>query len=188
MNFILLLGLAISLAMDAFSVSITSGVIISKPTISQYLKIGLYFGFFQFIMPILGFYGGVLFESVIKQYDHWVAFGLLCFIGGKMFWESYHVDESGEKKDPTKGRTLLLLSIATSIDAAAVGFSFAALQSRIFFPAIIIGFICFIFSISGVFLGAKIGNKFGKIAERIGGSVLILIGTKILIEHLSQNI
>lgn len=186
MNLLLILGLAVSLAMDAFSVSITSGVIIAKPTMKQYLKIGLYFGFFQFIMPILGFYGGVLFESAIKKYDHWIAFGLLLFIGGKMFWESFHADESEEKKDPTKGKTLILLSIATSIDAAAVGFSFAALQAPIIFPSIIIGLICFLFSISGVFLGAKIGNRFGKIAERVGGSILILIGTKILIEHLTQ--
>lgn len=185
MNIVVILGLAISLAMDAFSVSITSGVILVKPTLKQYLKIGLYFGFFQFIMPIIGFYGGVLFESAIKQYDHWIAFILLGFIGGKMYWESFHAEESGEKKDPTKCKSLILLSIATSIDAAAVGFSFAALQGKILLPSIVIGLICFIFSISGVFLGAKIGNKFGKIAERVGGSILILIGTKILIEHLS---
>lgn len=185
MNIIVLLGLAISLAMDAFSVCITSGAVIKKPTLRQYFRLSFHFALFQFLMPILGFYGGVFFEGLLEQYDHWIAFILLLIIGGKMFWESFQSELDEDKRDPSRGKTLILLSISTSIDAAAVGFSMAALNEPIFIPSIIIGLVCLIFSILGVFIGAKIGSLFGKWAERFGGLVLILIGTKILIEHLS---
>lgn len=185
MNYYTYILLAISLAMDAFSVCITSGAVIKKPSFRQYFRLSFHFALFQFLMPILGFYGGVFFEGLLEKYDHWVAFLLLLFIGGKMFWESFQSELDEEKRDPSRGKTLILLSISTSIDAAAVGFSMAALKEPIFVPSIIIGLICLVFSSLGVFIGAKIGRLFGKWAERFGGLVLILIGTRILVQHLS---
>jgi len=186
MSTLTLIGIAVSLAMDAFSVSITSGVVIKTPTFRQYFRIAFHFGFFQFLMPIIGFYGGVLFEAVIKRYDHWIAFFLLLAIGGKMFWESFHVDDCDNRRDPSRGKTLIILAVATSIDAAAIGFSFAALQIPIIIPSIVIGVICLVFSVLGILIGCRIGKSFGKWAERFGGIVLIIIGARILIEHLSQ--
>lgn len=185
MSLISIIGIAISLAMDAFSVSITSGAVLKKPNLRQYFRIAFHFGLFQFFMPILGFYGGVLFESVITKYDHWVAFILLSLVGGKMFWESLQNEEEKTYKDPSKGRTLIILAIATSIDAAAIGFTFAALHEPIIFPSIVIGIICFVFSSLGIYIGSKVANSLGQWAERVGGLILILLGVKILIEHLS---
>ena len=189
MNLLTVIGISVSLAMDAFSVSVTSGVIIRKPTFRQYFRLAFHFGLFQFIMPVIGFYSGVLFEAVIRRYDHWVAFFLLLFIGGKMFYESFHTeDDDSVKKDPSKGRVLILLAVATSIDAAAIGFSFAALNIPILLPSIMIGLICVFFSALGIYLGTRIGNTFGKWAERFGGVILCGIGTKILVEHLLAGI
>lgn len=187
MNTLTLLGIAVSLAMDAFSVSITSGVIIKKPGFRHYFRVAFHFGLFQFFMPILGYWGGVFFESLLKQYDHWIAFLLLLFTGGKMFWESFVSDDDGEGKiriDPTRGKTLIMLAVATSIDALAIGFSLATLGIPILYPCTVIGLICLIFSAAGMYLGSRIGNRIGSWAERFGGTILIIIGLKILLEHL----
>lgn len=180
MSLLTIIGIAISLAMDAFSVSITSGAVLKKPDFRQYFRIAFHFGLFQFFMPILGFYGGVLFESVITRYNHWVAFILLSIVGGKMFWESFQAEEEKAYSDPSKGKTLIFLAIATSIDAAAIGFTFAALNEPILFPSIIIGLICLIFSSIGIFIGSKVANKLGQWAERAGAIILIIIGLRIL--------
>jgi putative Mn2+ efflux pump MntP len=180
-----IIGIAVSLAMDAFSVSIASGVKIKEINFGHYFRLAFHFGLFQFLMPLLGFYGGAALESAIKRYDHWVAFLLLAFIGGKMIWESFCQGDSEEGScDPSRGKTLIMLSVATSIDAAAVGFSFAALGIPIVGPALIIGAICLIFSALGVFLGDRVGAFIGPWAERIGGVMLILIGLKIVLDHL----
>lgn len=185
MGLLAITGIAVSLAMDAFSVCIVAGAKIKKITFRHYFRLAFHFGLFQFIMPIIGFYSGVMVESFICCYDHWIALALLSLVGIKMIWESFHCKDKEEKiKDPSRGITLLMLSIATSIDAAAVGFSFAALQSPIILPSIIIGLVCMLFSVIGLFLGDKIGSKLGVWAERIGGMILIIIGIKILIEHL----
>lgn len=184
MNTLMLLGIASGLAMDAFSVSLTSGVVIKTPTPRHYFRLAFHFGLFQFLMPILGFYGGVLFESAIKKYDHWIAFVLLLFVGGKMLIDSFQSNDDKPLKDPSRGKTLILLSLATSIDAAAIGFTMAALGLPIIIPSAVIGIVCLLFSTAGVFLGCRLGQVFGKWAERFGGVVLIAIGTKILIEHL----
>ena len=179
--------IAIGLAMDAFTVCVVSGVKIKNPTGWHYFRLAFHFGFFQFMMPLTGYYGGVLVEVVIKKYDHWIAFILLLFIGLKMIWESMnHNDEEGsiKHKDPSRGTSLITLSIATSIDAAAVGFSFAALQIPIFVPAVSIGFVCVAFSAIGLFIGNRIGVIAGPWAERVGGLILIVIGIKILIDHI----
>ncbi|MBN1697529.1 MAG: manganese efflux pump [Spirochaetales bacterium] len=185
MDFLTVIGTAIGLAMDAFSVCIAAGCTIKKPTYRHYFRLAFHFGLFQFFMPILGYYGGILIEEMICCYDHWIAMALLSFIGGKMIWESFKKeDRNNDDKDPSRGITLIMLSIATSIDAAAVGFSLAALKSPVIIPAIFIGLICILFSVIGVFLGDKIGSKLGVWAERIGGTILIVIGLKILIEHM----
>jgi putative Mn2+ efflux pump MntP len=185
MSILTITVIAVGLAMDAFSVCVAAGVKIKKITYRHYFRLAFHFGLFQFLMPVLGYYGGVLIEKIICDYNHWIALSLLSFIGIKMIWESFKKqDEHNENKDPSRGITLIMLSIATSIDAAAVGFSFAALKAPIIMPAIIIGLICILFSLIGLFLGDKIGSKLGVWAERFGGTVLIGIGIKILLEHL----
>ena len=172
--------------MDAFSVCVAAGVKIKKPTYRQYFRFSFHFGLFQFFMPLIGYYGGVVIERIISSYDHWIALIILSFIGLKMVWESFKDEKDNNKagfKDPSRGMTLVMLSIATSIDAAAVGFSFAALKISIILSASIIGIVCAICSAGGHYLGNKIGTRIGKWAERFGGVILVLIGLKILIEH-----
>jgi putative Mn2+ efflux pump MntP len=181
-----IIGIAIGLAMDAFSVAITSGVKIKTPTFRHYFRVAFHFGLFQFLMPIIGFYSGVLFQNIIQRFDHWIAFGLLAFVGGKMIWESFQLDDEEGTCDPTRGRTLIILAIATSIDAAAIGFTLAALEISVFIPSIIIGIVCVIFSTVGMFIGCRIGSLIGKWAERAGGFILFGIGIRILIQHLTM--
>ena len=183
MEFIMVTGIATGLAMDAFSVCVAAGIKIQHPTFRHYFRLSWHFALFQFLMPVIGYYGGLLIEDKIKAFDHWIALLLLAAIGGKMVWESFGVDENNAVKDPSRGITLMLLSIATSIDAAAVGLSFAALNIPILFPALIIGIVCLLFSVAGFFLGYRIGVKIGRWAERIGGFVLILLGIKIFLQH-----
>jgi len=186
MQLLTILGIAISLAMDAFSVSVASGVKIPKPTFRHYFRLSWHFGLFQFIMPIFGYYAGILVADLICQFDHWIALILLSAIGLKMLWESFKNDdeENDGGKDPSRGMKLVMLSIATSIDAAAVGVSFAALRIPIFMPSVIIGVVCIVFSAAGLYLGNLIGLKIGRWAERFGGLVLILLGVKICLEHI----
>jgi len=185
MTLITVIGVAFSLAMDAFSVCVAGGVKIKHPTFRHYFRFSWHFGLFQFLMPILGYYLGVLVEDIIRDYDHWIALVILSIIGGKMLWESFsgRDDDQCDVKDPSRGWTLVLLSLATSIDAAAVGLSFAALNIPIFGPAVIIGAVCIFCSAAGLYLGKKIGLVIGKWAERFGGLVLIMIGVKICLEH-----
>ncbi|MBN1533893.1 MAG: manganese efflux pump [Spirochaetes bacterium] len=186
MELLTIIGIALSLAMDAFSVCVVAGAQIGRPTLRHYFRLSFHFGLFQFFMPVLGYYGGVFIESAIHSYDHWIALSILSFIGLKMLWESFKDKESdAPANDPSRGATLLMLSIATSIDAAAIGFSFAALRIPILKPAWIIGVVCAACSAAGLLLGSTIGPRIGAWAERLGGAVLISIGIKILIEHVS---
>ena len=186
MQFITILGIAFSLAMDAFSVSVASGVKIPNPTFRHYFRFSWHFGLFQFLMPVTGYYAGILIADIIREFDHWIALIILSVIGIKMIWESFKKDndDSFERKDPSRGMTLVMLSIATSIDAAAVGLSFAALGIPVLFPAGVIGVVCIFCSAFGLYLGNKIGLKIGKWAERFGGLVLVLLGIKICLEHI----
>ena len=136
-------------------------------------------------MPIVGWFAGMTVAPVIEGYDHWVAFGLLTFVGGRMIIESFHQDEKTHETDPTKGLTLMILSVATSIDALAVGLSFAFLNIPILYPSLIIGVVAFIMTMVGMKFGEKLGVVMGKKVERIGGLILIGIGVKILMEHLT---
>lgn len=184
MDLLIILGIAISLAMDAFSVSIVAGIVIEKITWRHYFRLAFHFGFFQCAMPILGFYAGSLLGDVIHRYDHWIAFIILSGIGLKMIIDSFSEKENTITKDPSRGFMLVFFSIATSIDALAVGFSLYVLNKPIIIPAIIIGIVCAFFSILGIRLGKSAGSLFSKSASIIGGLILIAIGCKILLNHL----
>jgi putative Mn2+ efflux pump MntP len=187
MNFFLVFAIALALAMDAFAVSV--GISLSHETITkrQTLRLASHFGFFQFMMPLIGWYAAQnILVKCIEPFDHWVAFGLLLIIGGKMIYESFRRETKikNNKADPTKGLSLLSLSVATSIDALAVGLSLAALHVAILYPAVVIGLLAFFMTILGVKIGPFLGQLVGKRAELIGGLVLILIGIKTLFDHL----
>ena len=186
MNFFLVIPVALALAMDAFAVSVGLSVLPEGLKKSQRLRLAVFFGFFQFLMPLIGWLAGQGFLDYIRDVDHWVAFGLLLFVGGKMLVESFCKRSVAEKmsNDPTKGMTLISLSVATSIDAFAVGLSFAALQQKVLYPSIIIGIVAFLMTFVGTKIGPMIGRIAGKRAEFLGGLILILIGIKILTEHL----
>ncbi len=186
MNLFLVIPVALALAMDAFAVSIGLSVRPGGLKMSQRLRLAVFFGFFQFLMPLVGWLAGQEVLDYMRDVDHWVAFGLLFVVGGKMMAESFRNQDMKKKKpgDPTIGVTLIMLSIATSIDAFAVGLSFAAIQQKILFPSIIIGVVAFVMTIIGTKLGPVFGKIAGKRAEFCGGIVLIFIGTKILVEHL----
>jgi len=180
MEFFSILGIAIALAMDAFSVSVSIGAFIDRLFLSHYIRVSSLFGFFQFIMPILGYYAGIFLSSFFLKWTYFIVFILLSFIGLKMIFDSLFLKEENRKNssDPTRGLKLLILSVATSIDALSVGVGFGLLHQPILFPSIIIGLVCALFSIIGIFLGKKIGNVFGKKAEIFGGVILIFIAIK----------
>ncbi|HRU33309.1 MAG TPA: manganese efflux pump MntP family protein [bacterium] len=180
-----ILLIALSLAMDAFSVSVTSGITGGKIRYFNVLKMGFSFGLFQFFMPVLGWLAGSTFRIYIVTIDHWIAFSLLSFVGVRMIWES--LKDEHQTIDPFDNKTLLLLSISTSIDAFAVGISFSFLDVSIFFPVLIIGIITFLLSSAGILMGNGLRHFFEKFnVEIIGGLILIGIGLKILIEHLIE--
>jgi manganese efflux pump family protein len=179
--------IAVGLAMDAFSVCVSAGCVITKLDFGHYFRLSFFFGFFQFIMPIIGYFAGRTVEPYIRGFDHWIALVILSWIGGKMIWEGIRGANDTEcaPKDPSRGRTLLFLSVATSIDALAVGVSFGVLSKPVLLPAIIIGLVCAAFSVIGIALGRKLGCIVGKRAEIVGGLFLIAIGVKILLEHIT---
>ncbi len=180
---ITIVSVAFGLAMDAFAVSITSGITIKDLRINHALRIAIFFGLFQAVMPIIGWLAGLSLRDLISSVDHWVAFGLLGFIGCKMIYESIKMEPGGEKINPLNVYVLLILSVATSIDALAVGLSFAFLKISIAVPVVIIGVITFLLSFLGVFVGDRFGHFFENKIELVGGLILIGIGVKILIEH-----
>ncbi|MBO5840102.1 MAG: manganese efflux pump [Methanobrevibacter sp.] len=183
MDFISTLLIAIALAMDAFSVSLTKGFTLKNITKSQALWFGIFFGGFQALMPVLGWLGGIQLEWLITTFAPWVAFILLLLIGSNMIRESFSNDEE-DSSDKFSFKELTLLAIATSIDAFAVGITYAVLKTDILIPIIMIGVTAFIFTIIGLYLGKKIGNYFGDKFEILGGVILILLGVKILLEGL----
>ena len=179
---VFLIGLGLS--MDAFSVSVTNGMCLERAGIRDAVKISFMYAFFQFLMPVIGFFAGNIFKDVINSVDHWIAFCLLLFIGIKMISETF--EKKNEKNECQKiGLKLLFVQgIATSIDALAVGISFAALKMPVFSSSLMIGLITFVICFLGVYIGKKVGNLLKGKAEILGGVILIGIGTKILIEHL----
>lgn len=182
MSIIEILLVGIGLSMDACAVSMTNGMCY-KPKFRQTLFIALSFGVFQALMPLIGYFAGSLFTSQISAFDHWIALILLGFIGGKMIWDGFHHDESCPVK-PFGAGLLLMQAIATSIDALAVGVSFAAVSANIYLAVSLIGVTTFVLSIAAVKVGEWIGDKLNAKAEIFGGTILVLIGLKIFIEHM----
>lgn len=180
--------------MDAFAVAVATGLALPRVTARHTFRIAFHFGLFQFLMPVIGWLAGAGIAKWIEHWDHWLAMGLLAFVGGKMLYEAWTEEEGTEsaKADPTRGWSLVLLSVATSLDALAIGFSMALVPDStsaagpgsIWLPAVVIGLVACTLSAIGILFGSRIGPRWGRWAETAGGSMLVLIGLKILIEHL----
>ncbi|MDR0526640.1 MAG: manganese efflux pump MntP family protein [Spirochaetaceae bacterium] len=180
--------IAVGLSMDAFAVSITLGLSVTKPKAKEILLPGIYFGFFQALMPTIGFFAGTYFADKIQSFDHWLAFALLAVIGGKMIKDSLSKKEEERiNKNVFQFVKMLVLAVATSIDALAIGITFAIFNVNILRAALITGLITFFVSMAGVKTGNIFGTKFKSKAECAGGSVLVLLGIKIIIEHVFLN-
>jgi len=196
MYFFEMLLSAVSLSMDALAVSISASICTDSIPRAVSLRAAAFFGFFQFAMPLTGWLLGSTFRQLIQGYDHWIAFGLLAFVGGKMLWEGIRVRIPAYCPDPDeikdhgimKIHSLLLLALATSIDALAVGLSLCMIGSPILWPSVIIGVTTFVVCLLGIQFGKNLKRLFGDWADIVGGIVLIGIGTKILIEHLIAHI
>ena len=184
MSLLTIFLLAVGLGVDAFSVAIGIGASNNKKSWAPVLRLSLAFGLFQFVMPLIGWLAGSTVVDRIQSFDHWIAFALLVLVGGKMIREGFEKESDEQKTDQTRGWPLFLLSIATSIDALAVGFSFSLLKTALLFPAAIIGVVCFMMTAVGMIFGKGLARIFGRKVEILGGMVLIVIGMKILIEHL----
>lgn len=185
MDFFSILVIALSLSADCFAVSLSGGA--TQPNYSplKMVRLALVFGFAQFIMPVIGWLLGNTVVDLISSYDHWIAFALLLIIGGRMIWESFDKkSDVKEAADITRGFILVTLALATSIDALAVGLSFAFLKINILYASAIIGITAFLVTSVGFWLGKKVSFIFGKRAKLAGGIILIAIGVKILVEHL----
>ena len=186
--------LAIGLAMDCLAVSIASGIILKRIQWRPMLVMAFFFGLFQAIMPLLGWLGASTFSHLIESVDHWIAFAILAFLGGRMIKESFKEEDCCQRFNPASLKVVITMAIATSIDALAIGVSFAFLGikscSSILYPVGIIGFVSFLMSLIGLIFGIRFGCGIARKlrAELWGGIILILIGTKILIEHLFFNI
>jgi putative Mn2+ efflux pump MntP len=175
---------AVGLAMDAFAVSIVSGSAYRELNVRHALRIAVFFGGFQAFMPLIGALAGLSVKAYIADYDHWIAFGLLSAVGGKMVYESFKIETAGKNFNPSNILVLLVLSVATSIDALTIGITLSLLSVSIALAATIIGLTTFLLSYLGVFIGKKLGHFFENKIEALGGFILISLGAKILVEHL----
>lgn len=176
--------MAVALAMDAFAVAIATGIVLGDVSGRQTFRLSFHFGLFQFLMPVVGWMAGRTVERWISGYGHWAAFGLLGFIGGKMVCEGVGGKEEEAVRDPTRGLSLVMLSVATSVDALAVGLSLGVLNARIWYPAVVIGVVCCAMTAAGMHLGRPLGVRFGEKMEIAGGIILIGIGLRILAGHI----
>lgn len=181
-----MIAVAVALAMDAFAVSVATGVSLRDVSARQTFRMSWHFGLFQALMPVCGWTAGLTVQGLIASFDHWVAFGLLFLIGAKMIYEALrNSDDELKESEPTRGWSLVLLSVATSIDALAVGLSLAMLRVSVWLPAIVIGCMAAVFSAVGIHIGGYLGRRvsLSRYANLLGGLVLLAIGIKILIEH-----
>ena len=176
--------IAFGLAADAFAVSIAEGIVVEEATHRHALRVSVMFGLFQGVMPILGWLAGEAIRSRLAGVDHWVAFGLLGFVGGKMLLDAVFGIESSGKGKESRGLRLLMLAVATSIDAFAVGLTLAMMDLGIWVPAAVIALITAVLSAIGVQAGSRVGTRFGRKAEAVGGAVLLGLALKIPLEHL----
>jgi putative Mn2+ efflux pump MntP len=183
MDLITIMVIAIGLAMDAFAVSIVSGSLYKQLKIRHALRMAIFFGGFQAFMPLVGSLAGLSIKDYIADYDHWIAFGLLGVVGGKMIYESFKIEAAEKNLNPSNILILLALSVATSIDALAIGITLSLIVSSIAITVVVIGLVTFMLSYLGVFIGKRFGHFFEGKIEAIGGFILICLGVKILIEH-----
>ncbi|MBN2315868.1 MAG: manganese efflux pump [Sedimentisphaerales bacterium] len=184
MELITIIVIAVGLAMDAFAVSVVSGSVYKQLHIKHALRMAAFFGGFQALMPLIGSLAGLSAKDYIVDYDHWIAFGILGAVGGKMIYESFKIKSVEDNYDPSNIIVLLVLSVATSIDALAVGLTLSLITRSIATAVIIIGLITFFLSYLGVLIGKRFGHFFENKIEILGGLILIGLGIKILIEHL----
>ena len=184
MSFWEILLLAVGVSMDAFAVSIGKGLSAQRASWREALTVGLWFGGFQALMPVIGYYLGISFADLVTKVDHWIAFGLLLLIGGNMIREALQPEDEKTADTSFGFKTMLVLAIATSIDALALGISFAFLGTNLWRAILIIGLTTFAFSAVGLLIGKKVGSRFHAGAQILGGVILIAIGVKILVEHL----
>lgn len=187
MNLGSLLAIAMALAMDAFAVAVVTGLADLPLTRRRVFRLAFHFGLFQALMPALGWAVGRAVHRWVGQVDHWIAFALLAFVGGRMIWGALHAsdEERHQVGDATRGWSLVMLSVATSIDALAVGLTLAMIGARILVPAVVIGVVAGALTVAGMMLGRWIGTAWGKRVEVLGGLILIVIGARIVWEHLS---
>jgi putative Mn2+ efflux pump MntP len=187
MSIVFILGIAVALAMDCFAITLGLACGARGLTMKQAVRMAAYFGGFQFLMPVAGWFAGDRLLALIKDFDHWIAFGLLALIGGRMIYESFGMSEEEKacRPDQTQGTRLLVLALATSIDALAVGLSLGVIRTSILYPAVVIGATSFALTVAGAKLGPVLGRIVGRRAELIGGLILFGIGAKILFEHLA---
>jgi putative Mn2+ efflux pump MntP len=184
MDFVSVLLIALGLAMDAFAVALGVGTTRQDIWFRPGFRLSFHFGLFQFMMPILGWLAGATVARFIERWDHWIAFVLLAYIGGKMVKESFGDSEAHHGPDPTRRWTLVMLAIATSIDALAVGLSLAMIKVNILYPSLVIGMVAALMTALGLALGKRLGSQFGKRMELVGGLILIGIGLRVLLSHL----
>ncbi len=184
MSFAEVLLIAVSMAMDAFAVSLGIGTSRQASTPRPIFRLSFHFGLFQFFMPILGWLAGSSIATLISAFDHWVALALLVFVGGRMIRSGVDSDGAPSPNDPSRGGTLIMLSVATSIDAFAIGLSLAMLHVAILYPSLVIGVVTAGLSLTGLLIGHRLGETFGKRMEVLGGAILIGIGLRVLISHL----
>lgn len=184
MSFVTILLIAIALAMDAFAVAIATGIAILRFRLRHAFLVALWFGAFQAVMPLLGWAGGMRVLPFVEEVDHWIVFLLLGGVGCKMLYESFQIEDVETRTDPLGSRTLLVLSVATSIDAFAAGVSFAVLRVSVVTPILVIGAVTFALSFAGVWIGDRGGHFFERKVEVAAGLILIAIGVKILVSHL----
>ena len=182
---LIVLPLAVSLGVDAFSVAMGAGVFPSDNERRRTFRLVFHFGLFQGGMTLLGWLGGRTVESIIADIDHWVAFGLLAYVGGRMLHSAWRGDAERLRNDPSRGMMLVLMSVGTSIDALAVGLSLALAGSPVMWPSLIIGVVAAVMTYAGLRLGSKLGVLFGRPVQLIGGLVLLAIGARVLVTHLA---
>ena len=184
MDTITLIGIAVALAMDAFAVALATGLALPLMSGRHLFRLSFHFGLFQALMPVLGWLAGISIQAWIADYDHWIAFGLLAFVGTKMIHGAFaEHDEDDPGRDPTRGWSLIMLSVATSIDALAVGLTLAMLNVSVWVPSLVIGLVAGVLTVVGMLLGRRISGIWGKRVEVFGGLTLCGIGVKILLEH-----
>ena len=179
--------IAVGLALDAFAVSVVAGTTRLASAPRSVFRLSFHFGLFQFLMPVIGWYGGTTVAHLISAWDHWVALALLAFVGGRMIRSGLSSNVESFSRDPSRGLTMVMLSVATSIDALAVGLSLAMLRINVWYPAAVIGLVTAALSVGGLLGGHRLGARFGKRMEVLGGIILILIGLRIVVLHLTAN-